>query len=183
MVAQTARVLILISFAMFARCAGPHGGPVPVEGVSGVKNLKRDGQIYVAGTPTSEGLDQLKDRGVMTVIDLRRQDEIKPEEVQAARDRGMTYVNIPMKSDEMTREQLDAFMEIMRAHSGEPVLVHCAGGSRAGGMYGAYLGKSGQCPADEALRRAKEAGLRNPELEKDLSQALNEEDAVKPLGQ
>lgn len=179
MTARNACAFILCSLALSSGCAAPHAGPVPVEGVTGVKNLKKDGQIYVAGTPTADGLDQLKARGVTTVIDLRGPDEIKPEEVDAARARGMTYVNIPMKSNEMTRDQLDAFMETMREHAGEPVLVHCAGGSRAGGMYGAYLGKSGQCPVDEAVRRAKAAGLKNPELEEDLSQVLTDDRATR----
>lgn len=157
-------------------CAQQGGGPAKVTDVSGVKNLSRDGRVYVAGTPTAEGLDQLKQRGVKTVIDLRMPQEVKPEEVQAAKDRGMTYVSIPMQSDKLTDEQMNTFMDAMRQTGDEPVLVHCAGASRAGAMYGLYLGKSGQCPAEEAVRRAKAAGLKNEKLEGDVKNALQKAD-------
>ncbi len=152
-------------------CSSPEG-PVEVADVNGVKNLNQDGRIYIAGTPSPDGLDELKSRGVKTVIDLRRPEELSGGEAEAARQRGITYFHLPMQSDQVTEEQAARFMKIMRENESEPVLLHCAGGNRAGAMYGLYLGASGQCPLDEAIKRAKAAGLRNEKLEKDVEQAL-----------
>jgi len=159
--------------AFLAGCA-QSAGPKQVTEVSGVKNLSRDGRIYVAGAPTPEGLRQLKQRGVTTVIDLRTETEAGTQEAQAAQAEGLNYIHIPMASDKLTEQQIDAFMEAMQTSDGDPVLVHCASGNRAGAMYGLYLGKSGQCPASEALRRAKAAGLKNEKLETDVAEALDD---------
>lgn len=156
-------------------CGQPAAGPIKVNEVSGVKNLSQDGRLYVAGAPSNDGLEGLQDRGVKTVIDLRGSDEVSPADAQAARDRGMTYVHIPMKSDELTEEQIEEFLRAMREGEDDPVLIHCAGGNRAGAMYGLYLGKSGQCSAEEALRRARAAGLKNAKLEGDVVRAMRED--------
>lgn len=163
--------IAFVSLWLAAGCAGP-GGPNKVEDISGVKNLSRDGRIYIGGTPDHEGLTALKARGVRTVIDLRQSEELRGDEAEAVRQRGMVYHHLPMQSDQLTDQQAETFIRIMRECDKEPVLVHCAGGSRAGAMYGLYLGADGKCPLDEAIQRARAAGLRNEKLEKDLETSL-----------
>lgn len=149
-------------------------GPSPVSDVSGVKNLSRDGDIYVAGTPTPEGLEALKARGVKTIIDLRQPQEGTAEESEAANALDLRYINIPMRSDELTEAQANALMDAMNQAGDEPVLLHCAGASRAGAAYGLFLGRSGKCAPDDAVQKARAAGMRNEKLKTDLESRLTE---------
>ena len=164
--------LCIVAIGLIAGCS--QTGPARVADVQGVKNLSRDGDIYIAGTPTPEGLEELKRRGVKTVIDLRQPKEGTAEEEAAARALGLRYINIPMESDKFTDAQASAVLEAMEQAGGEPVLMHCAGASRAGAAYGLYLGKTDKCPTAEAIERARAAGMKNPKLEADMTKELNE---------
>ncbi|OWY71833.1 hypothetical protein B7486_09235 [cyanobacterium TDX16] len=164
--------LCIVAIGLIAGCS--QAGPARVADVQGVKNLSRDGDIYIAGTPTPEGLEELKRRGVKTVIDLRQPKEGTAEEEAAARALGLRYINIPMESDKFTDAQASAVLEAMEQAGGEPVLMHCAGASRAGAAYGLYLGKTDKCPTAEAIERARAAGMKNPKLEADMTRELNE---------
>jgi len=161
----------IVAISMIAGCS--QAGPKRVADVEGVKNLCRDGNIYIAGTPTPEGLEELKRRGVKTVIDLRQPKEGTAEEEAAARALGLRYINIPMESDKLTKVQASELLNAMEQAGGEPVLMHCAGASRAGAAYGLYLGKTDKCPTAEAIDRARAAGMKNPKLEADMTRELN----------
>ncbi len=144
--------------------------PQPIE-IAGVKNVVQDDRVYIAGAPTEAGLREMKSRGVTTVIDLRGEQEGAAAERAAAESLGLNYIHIPMKSDQMSPEQAKAVVDGFEKHKGEKILLHCAGGNRAGAAYGVYLGLSGKCAAEEALRAAEKAGLKNESLRKD-TQAL-----------
>lgn len=163
--------ICIVAVCLAAGCS--QVGPARVVDVQGVKNLSRDGNIYIAGTPTPEGLDELKRRGVNTVIDLRQPKEGTTEEEAAARALGLRYINIPMESDKFTDAQAAEVLEAMEQAGGEPVLMHCAGASRAGAAYGLFLGKTGKCPTADAIDRARAAGMKNPKLEADMTRELN----------
>jgi uncharacterized protein (TIGR01244 family) len=137
-----------------------------------VKNLHRDGRFYIAGAPTRRGLEDLKAEGVRMVIDLRQPAEGTDAEASIARELGMAYTNIPMKSDTLTDEQAERILLAMKSAGDGPVLIHCAAGNRAGAAYGLFLGAGGSCPADEAIERAKRAGMKNPTLTEALRQRL-----------
>ncbi|GMU32627.1 MAG: protein tyrosine phosphatase family protein [Planctomycetia bacterium] len=168
--------LCIVAIGLMAGCS--QTGPERVADVQGVKNLSRDGDIYIAGTPTPEGLEGLKQRGVKTVIDLRQPKEGTADEEAAARALGLRYINIPMESDKLTDAQASAVLEAMEQAGGEPVLMHCSGGNRAGAAYGLYLGKTGKCPTAEAIDRARAAGMKNPKIESDMTRELK-----KPAGE
>lgn len=138
-------------------------GPVPEAGLA-VKNLQRDGHILIGGEVAPAGLEDLYRAGVRTIIDVRNEPGPMAAEAERARPLGMNYVAVPMVSNAMTAEQARAILEAMSRHKKGDVLIHCGSGNRAAGAYGLYLGATGQCPVQEALERAKTAGLRNDEL-------------------
>lgn len=148
--------------------------PKPQELVADIKNLVHQDRFYIAGTPTEAGLRRMARAGVKTVIDLRRDDEPIADENKLAESLGMKYFRVPMQSDRMTADQANAFLEAMELAGNEPVMIHCAGGSRAGAMYGLYLGARGLCNAEEAVRRAREAGLKNEQLALDVRRYLED---------
>jgi protein tyrosine phosphatase (PTP) superfamily phosphohydrolase (DUF442 family) len=146
-----------------AGCQSTAPHPVTVE-VDGVRNVSRAGDIYVAGTPTYDGLRRLKAEGVTTVIDLRLADQVGPDAASDAEKLGLRRIHLPMNSSGITDAQAEAFLAVMREFGDEPMLIHCAGANRAGAMYGLHLGASGACSVDEALQLAKQAGMRSPGL-------------------
>jgi uncharacterized protein (TIGR01244 family) len=159
-------------------------GPIAQE-IPGATNLHHDGDLYVAGAVDEAGLTALKERGVTTVIDLRMPEQVSPEEADQANALGLHYVHLPMQSDHMTDEQAREFLDTMKGCGHQPTLIHCASGNRAAAMYGLYLGYTRQCDEDEALTRAKAAGLRNDTLARDVElyiirENLDEEVAATP---
>jgi len=156
-------------------CHGPHDCPEPDVDVD-VRNLSRSGRFYIAGTPSERGLEQLRAQGVKHVIDLRGPEEGTSAEASSARHLGLNYVNIPMRPDTFSEDQAKKFLAAMDAARDEPVLIHCARGSRAGGMYGLYLGASGRCTTQQALEKARAAGLRNKLLEAAVEDYLRKHD-------
>lgn len=152
-------------------CHQPNPQPV---GIAGVKNVTRDGNVYIAGAPTDEGLREMKSRGVTTVIDLRGEQEGTAAERAAAESLGLHYIHIPMKSDQMTPEQAKAVVDGFEKHRGEKILLHCAGGNRAGAAYGAYLGATGRCNVEDAIRAAEKAGMKNEGLKAQTKTRIEE---------
>lgn len=164
-------VIALAAWVAFsAGCAQPK----PQEPAADVKNLVHQDRYYIAGTPTEAGLRRMAREGVKTVIDLRREDEPLGDEGKYAEALGMKYFRVPMQSDRLTPDQANAFLEAMELAGNQPVLIHCASGNRAGAMYGLYLGARGVCSAEEAVRRACEAGLKNEQLGSDVRQYLED---------
>lgn len=163
-------IALAAGVAFSAGCAQPK----PQEPAADIKNLVHQDRYYIAGTPTEAGLRRMAREGVKTVIDLRRDDEPLGDEGKLVESLGMKYYRVPMKSDEMTSDQANAFLEAMELAGNQPVMIHCAGGSRAGAMYGLYLGARGVCSAEEAVRRAREAGMKNEQLGSDVRNYLEE---------
>ncbi len=165
-------------FATILGCKPQADGPIAVQ-TTAVKYLSQDGDLYIGGAPTPEGLGDLKARGVTTIIDLRQANEATFDEEAAAQARGLRYIHLPMKSDQLTEEQAGRFIDALRPHNREKVLIHCAGGNRAAAMYGLYLGATRDCPTQEAMARAQRAGLTNEHLAEQVRSEL--EKRRKPL--
>lgn len=146
-------------------------GPAPQSSAE-VTNLVADGDYYIAGSPSAEGVRSLKARGVRTVIDVRLPEQVPAGYREQVLGEGLQYVHIPMRPDALTAEQADAFRAAMRSAGDEPVLIHCQSGNRAAGMYGVHLGCDLGLTTSEALERARRAGLKNPDLIEDVRRYL-----------
>lgn len=146
-------------------------GPAAQPGTD-VTNLVVDGDYYIAGTPSLEGIRELKARGVRTVIDVRLTEQVPAGYREQVLAEGLQYVHIPMRPDALTGDQADAFRAAMRASNNEPVLIHCQSGNRAAGMYGVHLGCDLGLTISDALERARRAGLKHPDLIEDLRRYL-----------
>jgi uncharacterized protein (TIGR01244 family) len=170
-IVRNANLAMLLVGVMITGCAKPAFGPMAVE-VAGVRNVVQDGDVFIAGEATRDGLTAMKARGVTAVIDLRDDPAETAIESAAAKELGLHYINIPVQADQITPDMAASLVEEMNRRKGEKVLLHCSGGNRAAAMYGLYLGRSEQCSVDEALNRAKAAGLRNPKTEVQLKARL-----------
>ena len=120
--------------------------------------------VMAAGQPTGEQIQLLAEDGYKTVIDLRAPEEPHGfDEPEAARQNGLTYVNIPVTPATLDQATLDRFLEAMEKAE-RPLLLHCSSSNRVGGLLYAWLVLEKGVAPEEALRRAKAAGLHQPEM-------------------
>jgi len=120
--------------------------------------------VLAAGQPTGEQIQLLAEDGYKTIIDLRAPEEPRGfDETEAARENGLAYVNIPVTPATLDQTTIDRFLKAMR-RAERPVLLHCSTSNRAGGLYYAWLVLEKGVAPEEALNRAKAAGLHQPEM-------------------
>jgi protein tyrosine phosphatase (PTP) superfamily phosphohydrolase (DUF442 family) len=137
-----------------------------------IKNLSRDGDIWVGGEPTLRGYRQLHDRGVDAVVDLRNRGSGQRASAREAAKLGMDYISLPISPKSMSPGDADAFLRFMDKHRGDQVLIHCGSANRASGMYAIYLGMAKGYSPEDAIRRARQTGLKEASLESDARNYL-----------
>ncbi|MBZ0186706.1 MAG: tyrosine-protein phosphatase [Candidatus Obscuribacterales bacterium] len=97
--------------------------------------------LYRSGEPTRKGLDDLKEMGVATIIDLRSSGEKDFDEKAEAEKLGLTYISLVMSDKAPTDKQVETLLSTLdkAKETEKPVLVHCAHGSdRTGCMVGIW---------------------------------------------
>ena len=100
--------------------------------ITGVANfaLVEDG-LYRGGQPSYKGVQELKSKGVRTVIDLR--DDRNPSEKLWVEDAGMAYVNIPSSAARVEPEKIATFLKKVD-EAQKPIFVHCFHGRDRTGL-------------------------------------------------
>ncbi len=94
-----------------------------------------DERLYRGAQPAPDDYQALKDLGITTVIDLRKdKTDYEQAKVEAL---GMKYVNIPMTGWTTKDESVDEFMKLMNDPATGKVYVHCAAGKHRTGLVGA----------------------------------------------
>ena len=119
--------------------------------------------LTTSGQPTVDSLEDLADSGYAAIIDLRRPEEDRGIDEQAAVEGlGMSYVSLPIDgADGVNFDNADALNQIIAEIDG-PVLVHCGSGNRAGAVL-ALAEKLNGADNEEALQFGRDAGLRGLE--------------------
>ncbi len=153
--------------------AGPtvasHGsGPVPTASErppqwavrverTGLPNLHRvSDDLYRGAQPTAEGLRELREMGVRTVVNLRSFHSDRDE----AGDAGLAYEHIAMKAWHPEDEDVVRFLEIATDPARAPVFVHCQhGADRTGIMCAIYRMAVQGWSADEAIEEMTGGGF------------------------
>jgi protein tyrosine phosphatase (PTP) superfamily phosphohydrolase (DUF442 family) len=133
-----------------------------------IKNLSKDGDIWVGGEPTNKGYRQVHELGVTAIVDLRNPTKVQRSSADEARRLKMDYINLPIQPRDMSAREADRFLAFMDKHQGEQVLIHCGSANRASGMYAVYLAMRRGLSPDDAIRRARRTGLQQAQLEQDV---------------
>ena len=118
--------------------------------------------VLRGGQPTDEGFKSLAQRGVKTVIDLRRADEHSiPHEKQIVEANGMRFVSVPMKGlSAPTQEQVSQVLSVLEDADSWPVFVHCRrGADRTGTILACYRMSHDHWENRKALDEAKKYGI------------------------
>ena len=113
------------------------------------------GSLYRSGQPTAEGMQQLKQLGVTTIINLRSFHSDRDEIC----DTGLAYEHIYMKAWHPEKKEAVRFLQIVNDPKRTPILVHCHFGSdRTGAMVALYR-MAIQCwPKEEAINEMRSGG-------------------------
>jgi uncharacterized protein (TIGR01244 family) len=144
------------------------GEPVQAVTVNGLPNLVSVGpRVMLAGQPTPEGFVNARNKGVTVVINMRPDSEMTFDERQLVESLGLQYVSIPFSAQTLQDAQVESFLtriQSLQDSEGDKVLVHCSSGNRVAALWALYEIDSGKVAPEEAVARARLAGLKSPEL-------------------
>ena len=123
----------------------------------GVPNLhKVSDSLYRSAQPTAQGMKNLKQMGIRTVVNLRSfhsdRDEIG--------NTGLGYEHIYMKAWHPERKEAVRFLQIVTNPKSTPVLVHCLhGADRSGTICALYRIAVQGWTKEEAIREMTKGGF------------------------
>ncbi|MFN0139874.1 MAG: fused DSP-PTPase phosphatase/NAD kinase-like protein [Pyrinomonadaceae bacterium] len=101
---------------------------------------KVNDRLYRGGQPKDAGFAELKKMGVVTVIDLRDDDENALEEKAMVEKAGMKFINFPLPNWSRPKlEHINKILAAINANENQPVFVHCKRGKdRTGTVIAIY---------------------------------------------
>jgi len=125
--------------------------------LKGIPNLHRvSASLYRSAQPTAEGMQNLQQMGIETVVNLRAFHSDR-NEIGAT---GLGYEHIYMKAWHPERTEVVRFLQIVVNPKRTPVLVHCLhGADRTGTMCALYRFAVEAWTREEALREMTEGGF------------------------
>lgn len=131
--------------------------------------------------PTEEEIKKLPQEGFRTIINLRTTGEedqafTPQQEGNLVKDLGMTYVNIPVSSQEGPKPgQVDQFRKEVERLPG-PVFVHCRRGKRSGAFALMHEAVKEGLSGEEAFQKAESLGYECdvPKLKEFFKNYINE---------
>lgn len=128
--------------------------------------LRVSSDVCTGGQPQPAQFAALKAEGVRAVLNLRVPGEYQAElEVQAVKDAGLKYFNIPVVPSAPTDAQADEFLRITDDPANRPLFIHCAAGSRVGAFWLIRRVLRDHWTWEPALVEAKQVGLSGATLE------------------
>jgi protein tyrosine phosphatase (PTP) superfamily phosphohydrolase (DUF442 family) len=127
--------------------------PVKLEGVPNLHQVGKN--LYRSAQPTAEGMKNLKQHGIETIVSLRSFHSDR-DEIGAT---GLGYEHIYMKAWHPEREEVVRFLQIATNPKRAPVLVHCQhGADRTGTMCAIYRVVVQGWTKEEAVREMTKGG-------------------------
>ncbi|MGO9121682.1 MAG: dual specificity protein phosphatase family protein [Desulfomonilaceae bacterium] len=128
-------VIGAIAFAADSPANRPESWAQPIS-IDGVPNLHKVSDVlYRSAQPTAEGMRNLEQMGIKTVVNLRSDDSDR-DEIAGTQ---LGYEHIRMKAWHPEKEDAVKFLQIVTDPRRTPVLVHCEhGADRTGTMCALY---------------------------------------------
>ena len=128
--------------------------------------------LYRGGHPNTQGIQQLKDKGISVIVDLEVADIIEAtpgviaQELRDARAAGITVVRFPMSafepalSDRFDKQMTAALAELAKASPSNRTYVHCRHGQdRTGLVVGLHRVENEHVPAAKAYEEMTSLGF------------------------
>lgn len=159
---------LCISVAVHAR---ESDAPAPV--LAEAPWLQTQGMnLYSSGQPTKAQFQNLLEKGVQVVIDLRADDETPDfDEAAFVRGIGLQYLELPVRGKEgLTRENVLSLDALFLQAGERPLLLHCSSGNRVGAMMALREAWLHGATAEQALVVGRAWGMKS--LEPDVTALL-----------
>jgi uncharacterized protein (TIGR01244 family) len=134
------------------------GIPQAVDGIPNYRVL-RPGLAATSGQPAPEAFARLASQGFKTVVNLRTEEEGARDEETRVRSAGLRYVWVPVTPETFTVDDAEAVRMVLDDAEAAPILIHCATGSRVGGVWTVIQVRQGR-PLPEARLEGEAIGLR-----------------------
>lgn len=145
--------------------------PIILDGVPNLHQVSPD--LYRSAQPTANGMRNLKQKGIETVVSLRSYHSDRDE----IGDTGLGYEHIYMKAWHPERKEVVRFLQIVTNPKRAPVLVHCLhGADRTGTMCALYRIAVQGWTKEEAILEMTKGGFNFHELWKNLPNWIRELD-------
>ena len=149
-------------------------------------NVHACGSLFLAGQPTKDDIEVIKQQGIKRVITLRQNNEVDWDESAQFKAAGIEFAAIPFGApDTLTDDVFASVRKQLQESAGQPTLLHCGSANRVGAVWMVYRVLDQGVDLDVATKEAKVVGLRNPAYEKKaiafIKQSLAKvEPSVKP---
>src|SRR5213593_1028267 len=86
--------------------------------------------LYRGAQPKSGGIQQLKQLGIKTIINLRDNDNREKDEKESAEAAGLRYFNLPLSSfDRPADKTVNEVLALINSPENQPVFLHCSRGA------------------------------------------------------
>lgn len=123
--------------------------------------------LYRGGQPRKDGLQQLKQLGIKTIINLRDNDARTRSEEAEARALGLSYFNIPFDTfNRPSDKAVDDVLTLINTADNQPVFVHCnRGADRTGTIIAIYRIENDGWTSEKAKAEARHFGMGFWEIE------------------
>ncbi len=117
--------------------------------------------LYRGAQPKENGIRQLAQMGVKTVINLRGDDESAKKEEKWTTDAGMKFINISLGNLLKPKdEDIEKIVALINQTKNQPVFIHCKRGSdRTGTVVAVYRMTHDDWTAKQANDEAKKFGF------------------------
>lgn len=130
--------------------------------IPGLMHLWKLDNLYLAGQPSANSWETIKELGVTKIINLRDESEMDfSGEVKALKDLGMEYEQFPIcKGGALLADNCEKLSKMIEGEG--PHFIHCGSANRVGGWLITYLTKYKGIDFEQAVEIAQENGLSNP---------------------
>jgi uncharacterized protein (TIGR01244 family) len=140
------------------------------ETIPGATNVTRvDATIACAGATSPEAFADIKQRGFVSIVNLRREQEPGadiPAAREAAAKTGLTFIHIPVDGANPDPAAADAFIKAVTNPAHQPVFVHCASANRVAAMWLIKRVVVDGWTVERALDEATQIGLTHEALKR-----------------
>ncbi len=148
-----------------------------VEKFGDLNNIVKYKNFYIASQPSIEAINMMKSKGISTVITARAEQENGGfDEQKYVEKAGLKFRRLRIYNDhygeindgKINLEALTSALDMIASTTDGDIFVHCGSGDRASLILAAHAYNVDKSSADDALQKAKLAGMKNDNIIKQI---------------
>ncbi|MDG1996131.1 MAG: dual specificity protein phosphatase family protein [Emcibacteraceae bacterium] len=148
-----------------------------IDSFGGIKNIVKYKNFYIGSQPSTDAIKMMKERGITAVITNRaKKENVGFEEEKHIDTAGLKFMRARIYNDrygdindgKLNVAELEKALNLIANTTDGDVYVHCGSGDRASMVLAAYLYKVDNVDPEEALSKARIAGLKHKGITEQL---------------